>query len=58
MNLPFVFDYKFFKKEIQIQPPGEPEEQHGSSDLLVSGFHYPNCLEILKKSIFQNVLLQ
>ena len=26
MNLPLVFIYKFRKKEIQIQPPGEPRE--------------------------------
>ena len=26
--LPFVFIYKIYKKEIQIQPPGEPREQH------------------------------
>ena len=27
-NLPLVFIYKFYKKEIQIQPPREPREQH------------------------------
>ena len=28
MNLLLVFIYKFLKKEIQIQQPGEPWEQH------------------------------
>ena len=27
-NLPMVNIYKFHKKEILIQPPGEPKEQH------------------------------
>ena len=28
MNLPVVFIYKFYEKEIQIQQPGETREQH------------------------------
>ena len=28
MNLPLVFINKFYQKETQIQPPGEPREQH------------------------------
>ena len=28
MNLPMVFIYKFCTKEIEVQPPGEPREQH------------------------------
>ena len=28
VNLPMVLIYKFFKKEIQIQPPVGPQEQH------------------------------
>ena len=28
VNLPMVNIYKFCKKEILIQPPGEPREQH------------------------------
>ena len=26
VNLPLVFIYKFYNKDIQIQPPGEPRE--------------------------------
>ena len=28
MNLPLVFIYKFYQKEIQMFQPGEPREQH------------------------------
>jgi hypothetical protein len=28
VNLPMVNIYKFYKKKILIQPPGEPREQH------------------------------
>ena len=28
VNLSLVFIYKFYKKEIPSQPPGEPREQH------------------------------
>ena len=32
VNLPLVFICKFRKKEIQLQPPGEPlEHQHGKA---------------------------
>ena len=27
-NIPLVFIYKFYKTENQIQPPGNPWEQH------------------------------
>ena len=70
VNLPLLSIYKFWKREIQLQPPGEPQEHHRGEFLQgrsksksffgVSGFHSSNYLEMktILSSNFQNIQLE